>query len=220
MAEKTKALIDSLRIGPEKNFCYLIMSKVTGAAALIDPSFDFDKIRQWVDNIGKLAGLTPTVKYFLATHGHWDHAGGFNDMAKIYPHAKVCAHKLEEARLKELELHLDIPLDEKTPIVLDDVTIEVYHTPGHTVGGCCYKVENQLFSGDTLFIGQCGRTDLKGGSDDELFTSLQKLKTLPRNLVVRPGHDYGKTPMATLESELNSNPTLLVKTVEEFRRLP
>ena len=214
-------IVSSLRIGPEKNFCYLIMCSDTGKTALIDPSFDFQRIKDWVDETAtKNQVKACEVTYFLATHGHWDHAGGFGEMHQIYPKALVVAHASEKARLQELDVNLDVPLSDGEVFYLGGVPIQAIHTPGHTVGGCCYLTGNQLFSGDTLFIGQCGRTDLSGGSDSDLFLSLQKLKALDPTLTVRPGHDYGRTPFATLAAEIQTNPTLKAASLKEFVALP
>jgi hydroxyacylglutathione hydrolase len=215
MGFKMSAIIDSLRIGPEKNFTYLIKCSETNKAVLIDPAFDFEKIQIWLKKFN-----SPYVTHFFATHGHWDHAGGFNEMLKIYPDAKVVAHEQEFQRLKELGVSLDLALKDGQIFKLGSVEIKVLHTPGHTSGGCCYIVGDQLFSGDTLFIGQCGRTDLEGGSDADLFLSLQKLKTLDQNLIVRPGHDYGSKPYAVLKSEIESNSTLQALSLKEFIALP
>ena len=212
------AKIESLRIGPEKNFTYFIFCEATGECGLIDPAFDFDRVATWVRKI--TFSDTPKVKYLLATHGHWDHAGGFNQMLGIFPKAEVVAHLSEKTRLEQLGVVLNKPLKDNEEFKIGEVVVKALHTPGHTEGGCCYIVENQIFTGDTLFVGQCGRTDLAGGSDSELFNSLQKLKTLPPELTVRPGHDYGLTPMSTLETEIRMNPTMKANTLKEFVDLP
>jgi hydroxyacylglutathione hydrolase len=210
--------ISSLRIGPEKNFCYLILCSETNAAALVDASFEFDKVLDWVKSFNP--SNPPKIKYLMATHGHWDHAGGFPEMLKRLPEAEVIAHENEEARLQKAGIKLHKPLKDQEEFKVGNLKVKALHTPGHTEGGCCYFVNGQILSGDTLFVGQCGRTDLPGGSDSELFKSLQKLKELPPDTIVLPGHDYGVTPTSTIAHELKSNATMKAKSLEEFIALP
>lgn len=209
------AIIDSLRIGPEKNFTYLIGCPVTKKAALIDPAFEFDRVTQWV----KSHDPDLEIQYLMATHGHWDHAGGFPEMLKRLPNAKVVVHEAEEKRLLIAKIPVHKKLKDGEVFNIGEVQVKSLHSPGHTEGGCCYIVENQIFTGDTLFVGQCGRTDLEGGSDEKLFSSLNRLKSLDGETLVRPGHDYGKTPTSTIANEIATNPTMKVKTVEEFKAL-
>jgi hydroxyacylglutathione hydrolase len=210
------AIIDSLRIGPEKNFTYLIACPTTKKAALIDPAFEFDRVIEWVkEHDPKLE-----IEYLIATHGHWDHAGGFPEMLKRIPTAKVVVHEDEEKRLQKAKIPIHKKLKDGEVFNIGNIKVKALHTPGHTEGGCCYIVENQIFTGDTLFVGQCGRTDREGGSDEKLFSSLNRLKTLDGEILVRPGHDYGITPTSTIAKEMATNPTMKVKTVAEFKALP
>ena len=80
------------------------------------------------------------------------------------------------------------------------------HTPGHTPGSACFLVNGHLFTGDTLFVGAAGRTDLTGASLDTLIASIEnKILSLPKDTVIWPGHDYGETPSSTLEREMQEN---------------
>jgi hydroxyacylglutathione hydrolase len=216
VSSQPKAIIDSLRIGPEKNFTYLIACAKTGDAGLIDPSFDFDRVIEWA----KKHSDKIKIKYLIATHGHWDHAGGFPEMLKRIPDAQVVCHEAEVQRLKNAKIPCHVALKDGEEFKIGEISVKGLHTPGHTEGGCCYLVEDQCFSGDTLFVGQCGRTDLEGGSDEKLFTSLNKLKNLPAETLVRPGHDYGVTPTSTIERESRTNPTMLATSLIAFRNLP
>jgi hydroxyacylglutathione hydrolase len=211
-----KAIIDSLRIGPEKNFTYLIACPVTKIAALIDPAFEFDRVVEWV----KKHDPAFKIAYLIATHGHWDHAGGFPEMLKRIPQAQVIVHELEEKRLQKAKIPVHRKLKDGEIFNIGEVAVKAIHTPGHTEGGCCYLVENQCFTGDTLFVGQCGRTDFEGGSDKSLFESLNRLKKLDGEILVRPGHDYGKSPTSTIGHEMATNPTMKAQTLEEFKSLP
>jgi hydroxyacylglutathione hydrolase len=211
-----KSIIASLHIGPEKNFTYLIACPTTGDAALIDPAFEFDRVLDWVKEQGK----NLKVKYLLATHGHRDHSGGFPEMLKRLPDAKVVAQKDEEKRLQKTKIPLDIKLKDGEEFKVGKVTVKALHTPGHTEGGCCYIVEDQIFTGDTLFVGYVGRTDFEGGSNEELFKSLARLKTLPKTMIVRPGHDYGVRPTSTIGDEMKTNPAMMASTLTEFEAVP
>jgi glyoxylase-like metal-dependent hydrolase (beta-lactamase superfamily II) len=117
---------------------------------------------------------------------------------------------VKEKMSKELGLSFDAPVDIhlKDGDVLDvgHLKIEVLHTPGHTPGSVCFLTEGHLFTGDTLFVGAAGRTDLTGASLDTLIESIkEKLLSLPRETVVWPGHDYGDTPTSTIGREMQEN---------------
>ena len=142
------AVISSLRIGPEVNFCYIILCPETNQCGLIDPSFEFDRVIEWVKTFNPKD--PPTVKYLIATHGHRDHAGGFPQMLERIPHAKVVAHEKEEERLKKINVPLHLSLRDEEEFQIGNIRIMALHTPGHTEGGCCYKLGNQIFTGDTL----------------------------------------------------------------------
>jgi glyoxylase-like metal-dependent hydrolase (beta-lactamase superfamily II) len=106
--------------------------------------------------------------------------------------------------------------------MVGNILLSFLLTPGHTAGGICIIVdEKALVTGDTLFIGDCGRTDLPGGSLEEMFRTLQqKIISLPDDLIVYPGHDYGKKPFDSLGNQKRSNKTLRVRTLEEFSLIP
>ena len=103
-----------------------------------------------------------------------------------------------------------------------DVNLRFILTPGHTKGGICIIVDNEaILTGDTLFIGDCGRTDLPGGSFEQMFKTLQeKIKPLPDNLIVFPGHDYGNKPFDILGNQKRTNKTLIARNLEEFSKIP
>ena len=151
--------------------------------------------------ISAMIGEDEVVDAILLTHGHEDHTLSVDDLVDIY-HCPVYLH--------ESDFVLVDPQDTRnigsyvTPVYsplhkLDKVLdigpfhMDVYHTPGHTEGSVCFRYKNMLFSGDTLFAGSCGRTDLFSGDESKMLASLQFLKTLPRDLTVYPGHGPGTT---------------------------
>jgi glyoxylase-like metal-dependent hydrolase (beta-lactamase superfamily II) len=115
--------------------------------------------------------------------------------------AKIVMHDLDAAGRSDV----DVRLTDETPLRLGSITFDVFHTPGHTPGGICLHAEGNLFTGDTLFVGDSGRTDLSGGHRPTLGASIRRLMELPDDTVVWPGHDYGPTPRSTLGWEKRHN---------------
>lgn len=218
---KTHLVFQSLKIGPEKNFCYLLLCPRTLDAALFDPAFEAERVAKWCKKVALENGVENlNMKYLIATHGHRDHAGGFPEMLEIFPQAKVACHADDVYRLRAFGIKVNEPLVDGQSIHVGKIEVKAIHTPGHTEGGCCYHIEDFLLSGDTLFIDQCGRTDLLGASESELYFSLQKLKKLPPYTIIYPGHDYGPKPFATLKEQLATNPALLAHDFETFKNIP
>ena len=184
------------------NFSYIIADDVTREAAVVDPSYNAETIIQ----IAKRDGLNP--KYIINTHGHGDHTAG-NDDIKEFFNAKIVAHKT--ARTK------DISVTDGDTLKLGKTIIKVIHTPGHTPDGICLLTDGKLLTGDTLFIGECGRTDMPGASPEAMYGSLlNKLSKLDDKIEVYPGHDYGPKPSSTIGEEKKTNYTLEKRTLKEF----
>ena len=197
--------VRQLPIGPMANFGYLLADPAAGVAAAIDPSFDGRSLEAEAERLGV------RVAYVLLTHGHPDHVGDAERLARAAG-AKVAAHRL--ARVRK-----DVELEDGTVLELGGVGVKVLHTPGHTPDSCCFLAGRALFTGDTLFVGECGRVDLPGSSVEAMHDSLLRvLRGLPDDLVVYPGHDYGRAPTSTMGAEKAGNYTLRPRTLEEFRR--
>jgi hydroxyacylglutathione hydrolase len=193
-------------------FCYMIGDEATGACALIDPAFDTESILAEV----RSAGLT--VTHVINTHGHSDHSAG-NAAILEATHARLYIHHLEAKSLAGMANSAfsrlmggkgspapDILLKDKDLIDIGETQLTVIHTPGHTPGGICLHMPGHVFTGDTLFVGAVGRTDLPGGSMAKLLESIQtKLYTLPEETRVWPGHDYGESPYSTIGHEKRTN---------------
>ena len=193
-----------LQVGPIGTNCYLLEDEKAHVAAVIDPGDEAGRILQVIKDDGV------DVKYILLTHGHYDHTTAVPELHQALPQAEIYIHKADAngAGSRLFPLAGQIPdlkfYDEGDALTLGELTIQVLHTPGHSKGSVTLKVGDVLFCGDTLFAGSCGRTDLAGGSYDEIMTSLKKLGELPGDYHVCPGHDV----TSTLERERRSNPFL------------
>lgn len=196
-------LLDQFRVGPYLNFTYLVADSDGGDAVVIDPSFGIEPVLRGIDSRGV------KVRYILNTHSHRDHVAG-NDEVRSRTGAKIVAHRVAP-------LGQDVSVDDGDAISAGRLRVEVLHTPGHTQDSVLYLFEGHLATGDTLFVGECGRTDLPGGDPSELYDSLfHRVVRLDDALVVLPGHDYGATPTSTIGREKRENFTLQPRTREEF----
>lgn len=193
-----------LQVGPIGTNCYLLEDEKAHVAAVIDPGDEAGRILQVIKDDGV------DVKYILLTHGHYDHTTAVPELHQALPQAEIYIHKADAngAGSRPVPLAGQIPdlkfYDEGDALTLGELTIQVLHTPGHSKGSVTLKVGDVLFCGDTLFAGSCGRTDLAGGSYEEIMASLKKLGQLPGDYHVCPGHDV----TSTLERERRSNPFL------------
>lgn len=185
------------------NFSYIIADETSGEAAVVDPSFNVDAIALI------LKDRNLSLKYIINTHGHPDHTAG-NEQLKTAFHSKIVAHKLSH-------VDQDVNVDDGDTISMGKVTFKVIHTPGHTPDSVCLLTDDKLLTGDTLFVGECGRTDLLGGSAKDMYISLlQKIAKLDDNIEVYPGHDYGPHPTSTIAKERKTNYTLQNRTLQQF----
>jgi hydroxyacylglutathione hydrolase len=203
--------VKRLPLGIYQANCYILFDEKTKETAIIDPGGDFPKIKSFIeDNELK-------VKYIIITHGHGDHIGALGEL-KDYTNAVVCIHREDNKMLKYskmnysaemgyplVEMSADKMLSDGDELILGDTKLSVIHTPGHSLGGICIYCKGSLFSGDTLFACSIGRTDLAGGSMDEIINSIKsKLLTLPDDTAVYPGHG----PSSTILIEKKRNPFL------------
>ena len=185
--------IKSMVMGPVATNCYYFYEEGNTQAVVIDPPVK----GEWIHEHLKGRGLS--VAAILFTHGHFDHISGANELRDASG-AKICAPLPEQEMLEDPSLNLsdqnysvraDRFLSDGEELLLAGINVRVIFTPGHTSGGCCYYLENEktLFSGDTLFAGSVGRTDLQTGSHAQLIASVkEKLMVLPDDVNVYPGH--------------------------------
>jgi hydroxyacylglutathione hydrolase len=207
------------------NFVYLVGDRETGDCVAVDPAWDLASILDHVARDGmRLTGA-------LVTHYHPDHIGGsmgtnIQGLAELMAGSpvKVYAHRAEVAGvclvtgLSKTDL---VPVDSGHTLNVGGTEIRFIHTPGHTPGSQCFLINGRrLVSGDTLFIGACGRVDLPGGDAEAMYESLtQKLAKLPDDVELFPGHDYGDRPSAPLGDEKRSNRYLGARSLEEWLRI-
>jgi hydroxyacylglutathione hydrolase len=205
---KKKNTVHQLQLGGMANFSYIILDNASHNAAVVDPNNDTDSILE-VLNSNKL-----TLSHILLTHGHFDHIGGAALLSKKF-NAPVHL-SLHESPLYSVKAPNLIQTKDNDTVSLGESQITCIHTPGHTPGCQCFLVDNNLFTGDTLFIDAVGRIDLPGGNGTILFQSLQRIKTLPDTTVIWPGHDYGAASSDTLLHLKQTNPFLACSSEEEF----
>lgn len=205
--------IKSIHLPQMDNFCYMIGDEATLTCAVIDPAFEPRRIMDEIKAIGY------EITHVINTHGHSDHTSG-NAAIIEATGAQLCIHEADAAQVSKflsraLSRFMGGKGSPKAGRLLQDhdiidvgrTPIRVIHTPGHTPGSICLYVDGHVFTGDTLFVGAVGRTDLPGGSLEMLLSSIRdKLYTLPGDTKVWPGHDYGPSPSSTIDAEKRTNP--------------
>lgn len=169
---------------------YLVFDEESREAFIIDPAAEFAKIHE---DIG-MFNLKPI--YLILTHGHGDHTDGIDQMRDMYPGIKLVCSARERKFLYDRDKSRgkggyvpDITVADGDELSVGNIKLKIIETPGHTPGGMCILMDDVLFSGDTLFFGSIGRTDLPGGNEEQLIASVrEKLMTLPDDTLVLPGH--------------------------------
>jgi hydroxyacylglutathione hydrolase len=189
-----KMFIKQIAIGYLDNFSYIAGCENTRKALVIDPGPDVERI------VSLAADENLEIVTIVNTHGHGDHTAG-NAKLKSRTGAQIVIHERDGDRYPDA----DVLLSHEKTLQLGEITFDVIHTPGHTPGGICLHARGNLFTGDTLFVGDSGRTDLAGGDRSTLGKSIRRLMELPDPTVVWPGHDYGPTPSSTIGWEKRNN---------------
>ena len=190
--------IHTMPLGAYQTNCYIVWEESSSGCVVIDPGYSAQKVLAQVQLLGK------TVEAVLLTHGHFDHVGGVRELAadtdcKVF----LCKEDLAmPAQLTAGPLYYTDTYGEGDILNIAGLYFRVLHTPGHTPGSVCLQCENALFSGDTLFWGSCGRTDLPGGDWATIRKSLKRLAALEGDFKVYPGHGES----TTLDAERKMNP--------------
>ena len=192
-----------ISVGPMQNFSYIVEDESTHEAIIIDPSWDLDKIIQIVEE----QNLNP--KYIVNTHWHDDHTRGNEELAAEIS-TRIVQHEAST-------LQNDMTVKDGDSIKFGCSELVVYHTPGHSKDSICLVGDGKIFSGDTLFVGNCGRIDLPGRSSRELYHSLfDVISKLDDGLIMYPGHDYGSAQTSTIGNEKMTNPVMQKISEEDF----
>lgn len=186
------------------NFTYLIIDEKNNECIIVDPSWNLETIYEYL----KKNNLQ--INFIINTHSHFDHTIGNEQVAKLTG-AKIMQH-ISSPLLK------DKALEDGERITFGSSSIDIVHTPGHSKDSICLILDNKvILTGDTIFVGSCGRLDLPGGSASEMFDSIYgKLVNLDGELVVLPGHHYGSKKTSTIKEEKVNNFVFKFKNKDEF----
>jgi hydroxyacylglutathione hydrolase len=216
--------VKQMELGPMQNFVYLVGDPVARECVVVDPAWEIDTI------VETTQASDMRIVGALVTHTHQDHVGGsleswgmpgripgVEELLGRVP-AKVYVHKAEREFLRGFGSDL-VKVDNHDTLQVGRLMLEFLHTPGHTPGSQCFLVDGRLVSGDTLFIGSCGRTDLPGSDPSEMYYSLtQRLAALPDDTVLLPGHNYGGAS-STIGAEKRRNAFMRFTSLGEFLRV-
>lgn len=196
-------IVHQLQVGNMQNFTYVLEDEKTSQAIILDPSWDLDEIKRIIEKNNL------TIKYIVNTHHHFDHTIGNETMARETG-AKIIQYKTST-------LKHDMSVSDGDKIQFGDSELSVLYTPGHSKDSMCLVGDGKIFSGDTLFVGTCGRIDLPGGDARELYHSLvDTLRKLDDNLIMYPGHNYGSTATSTIGEQKRTNFVMQQRTEQEF----
>ena len=206
-------IIKQLKVGFMDVFCYILGCEDTQQGLLIDPAGDEERVLKTARTLGL------DIESIVNTHGHPDHSCGNRKIkektgAKLYLHADDDRlFNSSEGGAMAMQMGFtpsppaDVLVKDGDRIPFGQYELTVLHTPGHSPGGICLHVENNLFTGDTLFVEAVGRTDLPGGSLETLLKSIrEKILSLPDDTIIWPGHDYGRSPSSSVAFEKKHNP--------------
>jgi hydroxyacylglutathione hydrolase len=194
--------VKQFRTGGDRNFGYLIADESTKNAAVVDASYSPQRIVEFARANGY------AIEYVFSTHDHFDHTNGNAVMKSLVGKEALLLGSVDPATGVEVQDGARFPLG--------DLEIVILHTPGHTADAICILVQDAVFTGDTLFVGKVGGTDLGEGARAEYESLHQKLLTLPDQTRVFPGHDVGIAPESTIAHERETNPFLLRADFEAF----
>lgn len=224
MTDEQELIIEQIEIGPMQNFTYIVGSRSTREVVVVDPAWDLDGLMKHLQERDYI------LSGALVTHYHPDHCGGsmgghsvegIAELLETSP-VRIYVHKEEADGLKKVTGVSEndmIRVESGDKLSVGNVEVEFLHTPGHTPGSQCFRINNTLVSGDTLFINGCGRVDLPGSDSEDMYRSLQKLADLPDDTLLLPGHNYGHVPNATMAETKQHNTYLRVPDLETWKAI-
>lgn len=203
-------ILRQLQLGPMQNFVYIIGDGETREAAVVDAGWDVEAILKAADQDDL------KITSILLSHNHFDHINAVGPLLEKVS-APVYIHKGDMHRLQGqgFDSYLK-PIETEGEIMIGKTPVRFLHTPGHTPGSITFQVHNAIVTGDTLFVGACGRFDLGGGDAAIMYDSLMRLGRLDGQTIVFPGHDYGDQPTSTIGRENATNPYLRFGSLQAF----
>jgi len=198
-------------VGPMETNCYILYNPHKNQGLIIDPGAEGSRLIRFIRE------KKISIKYIINTHGHPDHIGA-NRLIKDYTNAPILIHESDAPMLLKSNSLIpfispqesssppaDLHLRDSDLIECAGMELKVLHTPGHTPGGMSLVAGDSIFTGDTLFMGSVGRTDLPGGSQEVLLKSIRRILSLSEELIVYPGHG----PSTSVGQELRTNPFII-----------
>ena len=198
----------SWELGPMQNFVYLVEDVATKNCAIFDPAWDLS------EPLNLVAKNAAVITDIFLTHSHADHTNGIDQILNIFDaqvHLSHAESKIWQPEQKKSILHYGGDIFQ-----LGTTAIEILHTPGHTHGSVCYKINGHLITGDTMFVFGCGHCKL-GGDPNMLFNTLRSLRSnLAADTVIHPGHHYAEQATSTIDEQIQGNPFLHFDNREDF----
>ena len=208
MSKNSPLYLKQMEVGPMQNFVYFLGDANTREVFVVDPAWDVPAILEEAQkNDLKIKGA-------FVTHAHFDHVNGVEELLNK-TNGIAYVQKNEAPYLKAFKDQTKT-VDSGDKIKIGQVETTFIHTPGHTPGSQCFLIDNGLISGDTLFIGACGRCDLPGGNAEQMYESLHRLSQLNENTILYPGHNYSDEPTSTIGQEKRTNPYLQYDNMQGF----
>lgn len=195
-------IVKQFLTGGDRNFGYLAACEKTKKGIVVDPSYSPEMICKYAEDNGI------TIEYIFNTHRHFDHTEGNIRIERLTG--------IEPLGFCDEDPKTGKPIIDNYEIELGELKVRVIHTPGHTQDSICIYVGDAVFTGDTLFVGKVGGTDLGEQAEDEFDSLHNKLLKLPNNTRVFPGHNYGTQSESTIENEKQTNPFLVQPDFESF----
>ena len=198
-------MIQSFRGGYDNNFSYLVTCKNTQTQFLVDAAIPIQEIVPYVFK---------NISFIFITHTHGDHIAYLIDVMKSYPEITVVIFQNSVNRINGRKT---MGVEDKDKISIGNLVIEVIYTPGHYDDCLCFRLDNALFTGDTLFVGRTGRTVSFKADTRELYNSVyKKILSLSEETQIYPGHDYGPKPHCKLKENIEMSPLLCAEDEEDF----
>lgn len=203
-------IVKQIPLGPMDNLAYIIADETSRKCIVIDPAWDKELLKTEIFKLGC------RIDSIVLTHGHFDHSNAVKFFLPDDETLNVYLHKSDDF-IVDREIRRKKFMEDNQLFPLGNHRMKILHTPGHTPGSCCFLIEKYLFTGDTLFIRECGRVDLPGSSPEDLWKSFLKFHELPGETIIYPGHSYNGFS-STIGEEKKNNPymKLSLKSREEF----